>query len=266
MSADPWAFQRWAFAQTAGSPTRKALLSALAAMADASTGRCEAKQGTLAAWVEVSERSIREHLRGLVEAGLIAQRHQYRIDGTRRGSEFLLLGPGVTEWPDGQSITGEIASSQEELPATERRHNRRATAGQEQPPRNDHPKRNTPISPTDGIQEVWEHYDVTVAKPNRLRRQLGDTEKRIIRTALSVRPKAEVLRAIDGLARSPHHNGKNDRSKKYLELRYALRGNGQRGETPEQRIDMMCEIAAAPNEQAALEPLVKRSDAWKDTL
>jgi hypothetical protein len=145
-AADPWAFERWAFGEVTGSPTRKAVLMALAHMADQTTGRCECKQETLAQWVEVSERSVREHLRGLVDAGLIATRHQYRIDGTRRGSEFLLLAPGVCAWPDGErAITGEIPSHH---PATERTDNRRPVAAQEQPPKN-----NRSTTTADGLDE-----------------------------------------------------------------------------------------------------------------
>lgn len=182
----------------------------------------------------------------LVEARVIKV-HERHHAGQRLENEWVIVEPPENRAP--------LATSHDPLGA--------------QPQRSDVEVKNgvdAPISPTDEIGEVWQHYDATVAKPNRLRRQLGDTEKRIIRTALSVRPKAEVLRAIDGLGRSPHHNGENDRSKKYLELRYALRGNSQKGETPEQRIDMMCEVAAAPTPAAALEPLIKQGDAWKDRI
>jgi hypothetical protein len=103
-----------------------------------------------------------------------------------------------------------------------------------------------PSKPSDEpspVAVVWEHYDSVVLKPNKMRRALDDTQRRIIAAALKVRDVAECCCAIDGLAKSPHHNGQNDRGKKYLDLRFALRGNGQRGETAEQRIDNMCEIA-----------------------
>lgn len=101
---DPWAFQRWAFDARVGSPTRKLLLMALATMADSSTGRCQAKQTTLAHWCEVSDRSLRPHLKGLEEQGLIARRAQHRDDGSRRSDEYLLLAPWVSSWPDGQIV------------------------------------------------------------------------------------------------------------------------------------------------------------------
>jgi len=101
---DPWAFQRWAFATTVGNPVRKAVLSMLAMMADSSSGRCEAKQATLAAGVEAGERAVRGHLRALEQAEVIARRPQRRLDGSRRGDEFLLLAPWITEWPDGETI------------------------------------------------------------------------------------------------------------------------------------------------------------------
>lgn len=101
MASDPWAFQRWAFHTSTGNPVRKSVLVALAVMAEANTGRCEALQETLAQQVEAGLRAVRGHLKGLEEDGLIARRHQYRHDGKRRGDEFLLLAPWVETWPDG---------------------------------------------------------------------------------------------------------------------------------------------------------------------
>lgn len=132
---DPWAFQRWAFETKVGSPARKAVLSMLAMMAEHNTGRCEAKQDTIAQGVEAGERSVRAHLKGLEEDGIIARRPQFRIDGSRRGDEYLLLAPGVTEWPDGTPIRppADSTGGQSGYPPTGTEH-----AGQEQPLGNDH--------------------------------------------------------------------------------------------------------------------------------
>jgi hypothetical protein len=143
---DPWAFQRWAFGVTTGSTPRKAVLMMLSSMADWQTGRCEAKQATLAAGTEASERTVRDHLRGLEEAGVIARRRQVRVDGSRRGDEFLLLAPWVTEWPDGQPAApagtpGERASS---LPADDDRSNRQLPPGKNN--QQERPKEQTPAS------------------------------------------------------------------------------------------------------------------------
>lgn len=104
MTPDPWRFQKWAFETPVGNPVRKAVLSMLAMMADMNTGRCEAKQDTLALGVEVTERAVRGHLKALEGMGLIARRPQFRFDRGRRGDEYLLLAPGVKEWPDGERI------------------------------------------------------------------------------------------------------------------------------------------------------------------
>jgi DNA-binding transcriptional ArsR family regulator len=101
MTRDPWHFQRWAFATTTGSSGRKAVLMALSSMADSTSGRCEAKVETLVQMTEISDRTVRTHLAALDDAGLIARRPQYRADRGRRGDEFLLLAPGIDEWPDG---------------------------------------------------------------------------------------------------------------------------------------------------------------------
>lgn len=104
-----------------------------------------------------------------------------------------------------------------------------------------------PTPPKTGLQDpaierVWDVYDELVLKPNRMRRVLDLATRRLIKTALEVRTLEDLFLAIKGLSVSSHHNGKNDQRKKYLDLRYALKGTG-RSETVEQRIDSMIEYA-----------------------
>jgi hypothetical protein len=71
-----------------------------------------------------------------------------------------------------------------------------------------------------------------------------------------VRDVEQCKLAITGLSKSPHHNGQNEHGVRYLDIRYALRGNGTRGETHEERIDRMAALADArpgtrPNLSAA---------------
>lgn len=101
---DPWYFQRWAYGTVTGSLGRKAVLSALAVLADATTGRCEAKLDVLAQYVEASERTVRAHLRDLERMGLVASRPQFRVDRGSRSDEFLLLAEGIVAWPDGALV------------------------------------------------------------------------------------------------------------------------------------------------------------------
>lgn len=134
--SNPWHFQRWAFDARTGSAGRKAVLNVLALMADTNTGRCEAKVETIADGSEQSARTVRSHLKALDEAGFIARRPQFRADGGRRGDEFLLLAPGVTEWPDGtpvQDSPGGDLPSDDPTPSP-------PVAAQERPLRNDHAK------------------------------------------------------------------------------------------------------------------------------
>lgn len=95
-----------------------------------------------------------------------------------------------------------------------------------------------PGSPT---RQVWDHY---VAVFNATRQTLNPQRRRTIGQALKVRTLDECKRAIDGLRVSPHHNGENEQRQTYLDIRYALKGNGARGESPEERIDKM--VALAP--------------------
>lgn len=105
------------------------------------------------------------------------------------------------------------------------------------------------------VSEVWELYGQLISS----RRRLGATQRRDIERALALRDLATVKQAVVGLSKSPHHNGRNDTGTKYLDIRYALRGNGQRGESNEERIDRMAELAGSgptpsPASQASLRP------------
>lgn len=94
-------------------------------------------------------------------------------------------------------------------------------------------------APSQQVQEVWAHYLAVLPS----QRRLGAKQQRDIERALEVCAIQVVKDAISGLANSPHHNGHNDTGTKYLDIRYALRGNPQRGETPEERIERMAQLA-----------------------
>lgn len=66
-----------------------------------------------------------------------------------------------------------------------------------------------------------------------------------MRNALKVATVEECCAAIDGLAASPHHNGRNEQQKKYLGIRYALKGDTSKGESNDERIGKMAEKAGA---------------------
>lgn len=101
-------------------------------------------------------------------------------------------------------------------------------------------KKTTPIAPE--IDEIWAHY---VKVFDATRQTLNVQRKRVIRNALNVRSAEECKRAIDGLKVSPFHNGENQDGKKYLDIRYALKGNSTKGESDEERIDKMMDTADA---------------------
>jgi hypothetical protein len=101
------------------------------------------------------------------------------------------------------------------------------------------------------VEKVWDHY---VQLFDATRQTLNPQRRRDIRAALKVSetiarqteapdPRGEAVTevklAISGLRVSPHHNGENDQRKKYLDIRYALRGNTARGESVEERLAKM---------------------------
>jgi hypothetical protein len=100
-------------------------------------------------------------------------------------------------------------------------------------------KKNT-SPPTPETLGIWRYYqDVFGAH----RQELNPQRRRDIERALRVRDVETIKRAIDGLHRSPHHQGHNETGTRYTDIRYALRGNSQRGESPEERIDRMASLA-----------------------
>lgn len=101
-------------------------------------------------------------------------------------------------------------------------------------------KEGTHREPRPDVLRVWGTYDEHVAHG---RQEFNAKRRKIIEAALKVRPVETCCAAVVGLSVSPHHNGENPQQMKYLDIRYALRGNSQRGESNEERIDRMAALA-----------------------
>lgn len=113
------------------------------------------------------------------------------------------------------------------------------------------------------VKYVWAHYQKVVSGGERYK--LEAKRRTIISNALKARPLEVVLRAIDGLAASLFHNGKNDRRKTYLGIQYALAGTG--AESNDERIDKMAEKAGlqSPSQSNSRSGLMSVRD-FLDTL
>lgn len=236
---DPWFFQRWAFRTKTGSTPRKAVLNALGMMADTTTGRCEAKVCTIAAGCEMGERTVRTHLAALVDDGLIARRPQYRADGGRRGDEFLLLAPGVVEWPDGTPVPQRPGGGGGELPTPPA-----AAAGGDSPSDdptppagaaaqelplggtasepNDHPQGDTAPEAdiVDRLIRLW--IKVT---PGREGARVTDNRRRIVKARLRSFSAQELARLIDEVPRHPFYNGQGDSAELLNDLTSTMRND-----------------------------------------
>lgn len=116
---DLWRFQRWAREQKLGNATRKLILTSLSITAEATSGSGYMSQGDLAEFAECSTRTVSEHLKALEARGLLARRRRFSKAGRRLADGFLLLAPGVTEWPDGDAITTGRGSPPEESASSE---------------------------------------------------------------------------------------------------------------------------------------------------
>ncbi len=109
--------------------------------------------------------------------------------------------------------------------------------------------------------EIWAYY-LDAIYPGRRGRLPSFNEKRrgIVAAALAVRDAETCKLAIDGLARSDYHHGANEQGTTYLDIRYALRGNGNRAESNEERIDRMAASATATSHRRGLRPNLTAAD------
>ena len=242
MDRDPWYFQRWAFGLKTGGPAPKALMNALAMMADMATGRCEAKVRTLAEGCEMGERTVRTHLAKLEADGYIARRAQYKRDGSRRGDEFLLLAPGITEWPDGDPLpnpqggpagndptpsplSGEAPSpsvaAQEHPPVT----TASGTATVEHPPAAAGGQGAlVPAEPaSDPVAEVHACWQRLI--PAHANMGLTKGRRDLIARRLKTFTAAQLCQALEVIAVDPWLNGQNPRGKRYTDFSTVFRSD-----------------------------------------
>jgi hypothetical protein len=112
------------------------------------------------------------------------------------------------------------------------------------------PGEQTTLMP-DAVVELYAHYQSKVKGAER--RPLDAKRRRCCAAALKVRDIEVCKRAIDWLAVSPHHNGKNDRMQEYLDIKYAL---GLPSESPDERIDKMAAQAGSSNEPTSVGALI----------
>jgi DNA-binding transcriptional ArsR family regulator len=97
----------WAVAQTTGSPTRKAVLLALANRVNHDTGRCFPSIERLVEETELSDRTVRRALDDLEEAGFIERTRQRHPDGNFGGYEYRLLTSGQSDRSPPDTVTGQ---------------------------------------------------------------------------------------------------------------------------------------------------------------
>lgn len=113
----------WAKRITVGGQTRKAVLLLLADHAD-DKGRAWPSQGTVAAILEMSERTVRGAIKDLTDAGIIARKPRWRDDGTR-GTDILRFDmdlvnrnelPVINQPANGAKSTGKRCQINRQMP------------------------------------------------------------------------------------------------------------------------------------------------------
>jgi hypothetical protein len=85
----------WAYEQQVGSPTRKAVLLALANRANHDNGRCDPLIENLAKETELGISTVRQAIKDLCEAGVITRSRKRRADGSYSGYSYTFPGAGA---------------------------------------------------------------------------------------------------------------------------------------------------------------------------
>lgn len=219
---------------------------------------------TIAERARLSERAVRYALRRLEELEEITDEGfsrykttMYRIAGGNN------CPPAISDTKGGQSEVSQTAP--EPTPSFEPTTNPTPSEGAGGGALFDTPQLDSTLrgNAEGTVKDVWAHYQKVV--PGGERYKLEAKRRTIISNALKARPLEVVLRAIDGLAASLFHNGKNDRRKTYLGIQYALAGTGS--ESNDERIDKMAEKAGlqSPSQSNSRPGLMSVRD-FLDTL
>lgn len=95
----------WAMDQLVGSPTRKLILLTLADAAN-HAGECFPSQARLARVAEVTERSVRSHLKQLEDVGLVARQPRFHPGGGRTSDWYVLGIPENISGGKAEDISG----------------------------------------------------------------------------------------------------------------------------------------------------------------
>lgn len=106
----------------------------------------------------------------------------------------------------------------------------------------------------EAVVRVWDYWIEISGK----KQKLDAKRERIIRNAVNLVGEDGTKLALLGLTRSPHHRGENEQRKKYMEIRYALRGIGD--ESDDERIEKAITWAAvhAPGQSLLSQAQVDR--------
>ncbi len=164
-------------------------------------------------------------------------------DVTDVTDRHTVTSPNVTDVTDRHTVTS---------PNVTNRHPRHCVTSRSDEEKRREEKRTEEIqymsSSASPPSEVWGHYLSKLKRVRPKRRpgaMPGGDRKRVTELVKSGYSVEDLKSAIDGLLRSPHHLGQNDRDTEYLELEYALR-------KPDQMIALADEGAPLPDSQASM--------------
>ncbi len=231
----------WAKRQRTGSVGAKAVLMALAER----TGDepvCFPSQALLAAETEQSERTVRTHLRGLEDLGLIASSRRYvdsMGDPLPRGkacNQYRLILVPAGGQPCGQddqpaNIAGGQPCGQDDQPANPRRPTGKSASTNRQPVAGEVPSEvpvteplrhppGEPARPANDTKIVFDRWREVTGHP---RAVLDSARVTVIGRALRSHGLDTTIAAVEGVTRSPFHTGDNPRGIRYDGLAVILR-------------------------------------------
>ena len=182
--------QAWAYDQKTGSPTRKAVLLALADRVNRETRRCDPLVETVAEQTELSERTVRRALDDLTEAGFLTRERKRRQDGTLGGYRYF--------FPEAAYAPRDRVS---EPPDTEAANPEDTVAAQEpgSKPLTGESTTDVVLS-RDDVGDVFAYWQTSRSKP---RAKLTPNRRKKIEARLREFTFVELKLAIDGVGRDP---------------------------------------------------------------
>lgn len=219
----------WAMEQRTGSPTRKAILVALADRANRDTLACHPSMETISFDTELGESTVRKATKELCDLGFISRRRRRRADGSLGVYEFSFPEAARARTPPlGGSADPPLGGSGHE------------------PEEDLEPIGASPLGSSH--KRIYDHWRAARGKTRSTYDTMSTERRRKIAARLKEFTEAQLIQAIDGVGRDPWP----DRSK-HDDITVIFRSREQ--------VERFLEMGDAPSDLEAFYDHAKRAEA-----